>query len=121
MPYVFPVLLLGIIILYYFANPLTEKFPFQCPWRVLTGTQCPACGFQRAMHALLHGEFCKALGYNYFFVFSVPYAFAAVVVTCYNRHHVFDRLKAFVCHPIVLRLYVLLFLAWWVIRNVYDI
>ena len=121
MPYVFPFTLLGVLILYYLVNPLQAKFPVLCPWHMLTGTQCPACGFQRALYSLLHGNLFCALSYNYFFIFSIPYALFAIVVTWYNLHHVFDKLRSFVYHRITLRLYIALYFAWWIVRNLYGI
>ena len=73
MPYVFPIIVIGVLILYYLVNPMQSSFPIKCPWYLLTGTQCPACGFQRALHTLLNGSPLDALRYNYFFVFSIPY------------------------------------------------
>lgn len=120
-PYVFPFALVGVVILYYLVNPLQTNFPIQCPWRLLTGTQCPACGFQRALYSLLHGNFLDALNYNYFFILSIPYAFLAIVATWYNYHHVFDGLRTFVYHRRTLQTYIVLYFGWWIIRNLYNI
>ncbi len=121
MPYVFPFLTMGVFILYYFVNPLQSDYPIQCPWYLLTRTQCPACGFQRALNTIMHGELYHALRYNYFFIFSIPYILLVIVATWYNYHHVFDRLRAFVYHRITLRTYIVLYFAWWIIRNLYDL
>ena len=121
MPYVFPVTLIGILILYYLVNPLQSNFPIQCPWHMLTGTQCPACGFQRALYSLLHGNIIDALSYNYFFIFSIPYALLAIVATWYNYNHVFDGLRTFVYHRLTLQTYIVLYFGWWIIRNIYNI
>lgn len=121
MPYVLPLILVALLMLYYLVDPLSLKFPIKCPWYLLTGTQCPACGFQRAMHALVHGEVGEALKYNYFFVFSIPYASLAVLVSWYNFDHTFDRLKNFVFHSLTLKCYVILYFGWWILRNVFSI
>ena len=121
MPYVFPLIIIGIFILYYLVNPLCHNFPIQCPWRLLTNTQCPACGFQRALHALMHGEFQKALSYNYLFILFIPYAIMAIISTWYNYHHVFDKLNKFVYHHYTLRCYVVIYFGWWIIRNILNI
>lgn len=121
MPYVFPLTVVGIFVLYYFVSPLQSNFPIQCPWRLLTGTQCPACGFQRALFTLLHGDFYGAIRYNYFFIISIPYAFLVIVATWYNYHHVFDRLYSLVYHRITLHTYVVLYFGWWILRNLYNI
>lgn len=121
MPYAFPVILVLLGIIFYFVNPSTSSHPIQCPWRLLTGTSCPACGSQRALHALAHGNFVQALSYNYFFILSIPYALVAVLVSWYNCGHRLDGLKRIAFHPITLRAYVVLFVAWWIIRNLLGI
>jgi hypothetical protein len=121
MPYVFPLVIVALFVLYSLANPMCERFPIKCPWNLLTNTQCPACGFQRALHALLHGEMSKALAYNYFFILSIPYALLAIASTWYNFHHVFDKLKVVVFHHYTLYCYLILYFAWWIIRNIYNI
>ena len=121
MPYAFPVILVLLGIIYYYVNPSLQGHPIQCPWRVLTGTLCPACGSQRALNALVHGHLGQALSYNYFFILSIPYATAAVMVTWYNFGHRLDGLKRLVFHPITLKAYVILFFAWWIARNIIHI
>ena len=121
MPYAFPIIIVGLFILYYLVNPFSEYFPMQCPWRLLTNTQCPACGLQRSLHALSHGEMRQALGYNYFFIFSIPYASLAIISTWYNYNHFFDKLKSIVYHRYTLKSYIILYFGWWIIRNIYKI
>lgn len=41
-------------------------------FKLLTGWDCPACGLQRALHALLHGRFSEALAHNYFLLITIP-------------------------------------------------
>ena len=121
MPYVFPIIVIGVLILYYLVNPTPPHLPPPPPRYLLTGTQCPACGFQMALHSLLNGSPLDALRYNYFFVFSIPYIFLAIVATWYNYHHVFDKLRTLVYHRITLRIYIALYFGWWIVRNLYEI
>lgn len=118
MPYALPVILILLGITYYFVNPSLQGHPIQCPWRVLTGTLCPACGSQRALYALLHGNLGQALSYNYFFILSIPYALVVVLVSWYNFGHRLDGLKRIAFHPVTLKAYVIIFLAWWIARNI---
>ena len=121
MPYAFPFIIVGLGILYYLVNPMHSEFTIQCPWYILTRTQCPACGLQRALHTLVHGNFLNALRYNYFFIFSIPYAFAAILSAWYNINHIFDKLKFIIFHRCILKLYIILYFSWWIIRNIYNI
>ena len=121
MPYLLPVLIIAAGIVYYYIDPQSDIHPIQCSWRLWTGTSCPSCGGQRALHALVHGQWAEAWHYNLFFVVSIPYALAAIASTWYNYHHRLDWLHRAVRHPAVYWTYVVLFFVWWVVRNVLDI
>ncbi|EUA12005.1 hypothetical protein I546_2275 [Mycobacterium kansasii 732] len=41
----------------------------QCPFKLLTGWNCPACGGLRMTHDLLHGDVAAAINDNVFLVF----------------------------------------------------
>ena len=114
MPYAFPVIVILLGVVYYFVNPSANGHPIQCPWRLRTGTLCPACGSQRALNALVHGNVLQALSY-------IPYALIAVLISWYNRSHRFDGLKRIAFHPITLKAYVVLFFVWWIGRNLLGI
>jgi len=44
-----------------------------CPVKALTGFDCPGCGSQRAIHALLNGNFKAALYSNPLLMLLMPY------------------------------------------------
>lgn len=46
-------------------------FP-RCTVKTLTGLDCPGCGAQRAIHAMLHGHILEALRHNALFVAELP-------------------------------------------------
>lgn len=120
-PYALPIVLVALCVGYYFYNPLQGGFSLPCPWKLITNTQCPACGMQRALHALVHGHWLQAWRYNYFFVLSVPYALLAVLCTWYNVGHVFDGIRSVLFRRYTLWVYVILFCIWWVVRNLLGI
>jgi hypothetical protein len=43
-----------------------------CPFRALTGLDCPGCGSLRALHSLVHGDVVGALDHNALTVLAVP-------------------------------------------------
>jgi hypothetical protein len=52
--------------------------PIPCPWRAITGLDCPFCGATRSAAALANGDVVLALDHNAFFVLViVPLAAAA--------------------------------------------
>lgn len=121
MKYVFPVGLLLVCMFYYYFNPFDINFPIYCVWYQLTGLNCPACGTQRAIHALMYGHIVEAIKYNYFFFLSAPYACLAVLSTWYNDSHTFDVVKGVIFNNVTIRIYIFLFFAWWVLRNMLGI
>lgn len=46
-------------------------FPI-CPFRLLTGWNCPACGGLRMVHDLLHGDLPAAISDNVFLLVGIP-------------------------------------------------
>ena len=103
-------------LLYYFVDPAQSVWVPKCPFRLLTGYDCPACGNQRALHALLHGRWLAALRFNPVSILSIPY-FAAVVYTSCSHSARALRMRPVVQHPTVIRCYALLLAVWWVVRN----
>ncbi len=115
------VVLIGIGILYYRFNPVTLHFFPQCPFRLLTGFSCPACGIQRALYAVLHGHWLEACNYNWFFIFSIPYTVLLMVAYVIKHHRPDSRIVAVVEHQSLAIIYVVLFFVWWLLRNILGI
>ncbi|MEO6149485.1 MAG: DUF2752 domain-containing protein [Mucilaginibacter sp.] len=64
--------IMAICAVYYFFDPERYSLFPKCPFHALTGLDCPGCGSQRAVHALLHADISKAIGYNLLLVMSLP-------------------------------------------------
>ena len=88
----------------------------RCPFRALTGYDCPGCGSQRAIHALLHGELAQAWSYNPFIFIAIPLA-ALYAVAEYSTHR-FRRLRAALLHPWCIIAVAVVVTAYWVMRNI---
>ncbi len=67
------VLLLVLSVLYFVFDPAEHVVFPKCPFKMLTGWDCPGCGSQRAIHALLHGDVLSAFRLNALMVLAVPY------------------------------------------------
>ncbi len=105
----------GLAVAYYFADLGSAWMP-KCPFRLLTGFDCPACGSQRALHALVHGRVAESLGHNPFLVISIPY-FLLVAYTTFWPQARERGLLRYVQHPTVIYLYAAVFILWWIVRN----
>jgi len=56
-----------------FADPHNTHSVYpQCPFKWLTGWNCPACGGLRMTHDLLHGDFAASLNDNVFLLVGIP-------------------------------------------------
>ncbi|MCM1110167.1 MAG: DUF2752 domain-containing protein [Clostridium sp.] len=107
------VAVLGVI--YAVFDPMETWWMPRCMFRVLTGFDCPGCGSQRAIHALLHGNLTAALRANAVMVISLPvvalYLFAEFSRSRHPR--LFLALNSRAATLSVAALIVL----WWIVRN----
>jgi Protein of unknown function (DUF2752) len=63
------------------GDPHRPGFVFPpCPFKLLTGWNCPACGGLRMTHDLLHGDLAAAVVDNVFLLVGLPALLAWVVV-----------------------------------------
>jgi hypothetical protein len=61
-------------------NPAEDGQPQVCPFKILTGLDCPGCGASRAANALLRGHLGLAVDHNLLFVVLLPVALVAYAV-----------------------------------------
>jgi hypothetical protein len=113
-------MILGGIVLYY-LNPTQYWFMPKCPFKMITGLSCPGCGIQRAIHALVHGEFAEAIRYNYFLAYSGPYAALFVIEWMMPQNKTREKLSHIIENKHVVYFYVLSFSIWLVVRNLLNI
>lgn len=63
------------------ADPHKPDFVFPgCPFKLLTGWNCPACGGLRMTHDLLHGDLAAAVVDNIFLLVGLPALLAWVLL-----------------------------------------
>ncbi len=104
------------IVIYYNIDPAQSFLAPKCAFRLLTGYDCPACGGQRALYAVLHGQWLDALRFNPFLLLSVPYV-AAVFYTSFCKSRFAVTMRRYVQHRATVFCYVALFFIWWILRN----
>lgn len=106
--------------IYFLFSPMESVWMPKCMVKTLTGLDCPSCGAQRAFHAALHGHFAEALRYNFFLLVGLPYLVAAVVASA-GSGKVSQWVRSHLLCPPMLWLYVALYVAWMIIRNILGI
>ncbi len=85
-----------------------------CPWRFLTGLDCPFCGSTRAAASLAHGDLIGALDHNALFVVGLlPLAVLAWAVWAW-RSRTGRPMPAISNRALTLGLLVVA--AWWAAR-----
>lgn len=114
------ILTLGGLVLYY-INPVQYWFMPKCPFKLITGLSCPGCGIQRAIHALFHGRVEEAISYNYFLVYSGPYAVSFVILWLLPNNKNREKLRKIIENKYVVDFYILSFMIWFFVRNVLKI
>lgn len=105
------------IVVFYNVDPSQSQIVPKCPFKLLTGLDCPSCGSQRALHALLHGHVLTALRFNPFLILSLPYLIT--VMWGYARFLPGSAaMRRIFHHYYALIIYVILFCIWWILRNI---
>lgn len=108
--------------LLYIGDPGHSPWAPKCPFWLLTGWQCPACGIQRFGHALVTGHPVEALGYNPFLALVVPYVLAFFVRWVLPRGGKGRwRITRVIEHPAMIWGYIVVFVVWGVVRNVLGV
>lgn len=105
-----------LLVIYYVFDPSGYVWFPKCMFFMLTGLECPACGSQRAVNALLHGSILEALRFNPFIIISLPYGFGLILILIFKSDFM-TKLRSILLHRYVVMSYVVLYMFWWILRN----
>ena len=108
--------LTAIIALYALLAPANPYFP-RCLIRQITGFDCPGCGTQRAIHAILHGRWAQAWHYNAALFFAIPLIALLLAADAMRNNH--PRLHSLLTGRPATTLLILAIAAWWIGRNIF--
>lgn len=110
------VLVAAVLALTYFLfDPTESTWMPQCPVHLLTGFDCPGCGSQRMLHALLHGDISGAWHHNALLLLMLP--LLAVMLFLELAADRFPRAYRRIHSLPVVALICLSIAAWTIIRN----
>lgn len=111
----FPIGGLILLVAYYFLDPEAYAWIPKCPLHTLTGWDCPGCGSQRMIHALLHGDIASAFRANALLLCLLPALVLLGYVEVFQTR--LPKLYAKLHHPRILVSMAVLIIAWGVARN----
>lgn len=110
---------LALAVLFWLDPEKTAVFP-RCPFWVMSGWKCPGCGSQRAVHALLHGEVARAFQHNALLVLAIPYLVAGAWAEWGSGGRKSPEFRRRWFGPAAARVWLVLVIAWWIGRNVFN-
>ena len=103
---------------YFFYNPSEDALFMRCPFKIMTGYDCPGCGSQRALHELLHFNFGKAFQYNPLFVLAIPYLFLGFVFSFKKMKNRYPKIREFLFGNKALFFILFIIILFFLFRNV---
>lgn len=62
----------AVIYIYQRFDPANSGWFPRCPSKLITGYDCPGCGSQRAIHAILNGDIAGAVRHNAILIVAIP-------------------------------------------------
>ena len=105
----------AVVLIYGLVDPGTTSWMPRCSLKAITGYDCPGCGSQRALHALLHGDIASAWHYNAFLFFLLPAGVFYFVIEQWARRD--SRLYRSVTSPVFIFILIFATITWWIARN----
>lgn len=111
-------LTIALVVLYYRYNPEVYDFFPECPFHKYLGLDCPGCGAQRAVYALLHGNVLQAVNYNALLVLSIPFLLTHLILRIYAYFRKTHLIWDIWYRPIVPKILLIVVVLFWIVRNI---
>lgn len=106
-----------ILSLFFYYNPLEHNFFPKCPIYTYTGTHCPGCGSQRAIHQILQGNLAEGFKHNLLILLLIAVLIYDVLIHFLNTF--LNRNFSNLLHkPITTIVILFLVVAFWILRNI---
>jgi hypothetical protein len=105
-------------VVYFVLDPAQYALFPKCPFHTLTGWECPGCGSQRTIHALLHGEFRQAFFHNPLLTLSFPYLLVIVYLEYFRGKIRHPRLRRALMGRTAGIAWLVIVVLFWIGRNV---
>lgn len=111
------VIVIAAVCVYFYFDPGDSVLFPKCVFLSVTGLQCPGCGSQRAIHALLHGDIAAAWGFNAMLIIFIPVLTVLFAAEFMRKSHprfymaVNSRFMIIGCFVVIT--------AWSILRNIF--
>lgn len=112
------ILFVAVAFLFYTFDPADEIFAPKCPWLLLTGSECPGCGSQRAIHDLLHARLGSAFAHNLLVPIAIPYVLAGIYFQYFGGKKRFPKTERILFGRRAAIILLVIIIGYWVLRNV---
>lgn len=105
--------------LYFTVDPAGSVFMPKCPVKTFTGFDCPGCGSQRMLHALLHLDPAGAWRANAFLFSMIPFFIVYGAAEAMPRR--LARVRKALNSPTAAIIVVTAIVGWTLLRNLIDL
>lgn len=109
------------LIVNFFYDPEQTSWSPKCILLQLTGCKCPGCGSQRFAYHLMHGDIIGAIRYNYFLALLSPYLVLLLSGELSPSRRWRQYVHTHFANKFFCLSYVVLYLLWWVLRNILNL
>ena len=109
----------AVFVLLALVDPMESKWMPRCFFKVVTGYDCPGCGSQRAIHALLHGDVVEALRFNGLLVVALPAILYLIVITLGRKR--WEDLYRRSTSNVVIYATLAVIILWMIVRNIVGV
>lgn len=111
------VIALILIAAFYFSfDPAATSLMPKCVFHLATGLDCPGCGSQRLVHALLHGDIRAAWDANALLLILLPFIPAMIWLELTRDRHL--RLYRAIHSRVSLIIIIVIIAGWMAVRNI---
>lgn len=107
----------GLLTYLFVVNPSSSDYLIHCPFKYLTGLDCPGCGSQRAIHALLHGDFSKAFIFNPLLIFSIPYLAVGILFEWFSFKYRYPKIRNLLFGKNAILIVASIIISFFILRN----
>lgn len=107
----------GACVIFYLFNPGQHSFFLPCPFKYITGYNCPGCGSQRALHQLAHGNLRTAFSLNPLLILTLPLIIYTLGLKIWNYiYETAYRVRIFYSNLFIFSYFAVAIL-YWIFRN----